>query len=303
MSKIKLIYLIILTFLISCREGQEVNNVFNGEKNTVSSILKEDLEEYALQEPLQIISDTDERNIYKSSEIILESNSENQKLIFKKGSKYLDKLLSFYYEYSGIEFQLYKSSINNHVILVEGIDYYSGSFGVYYIDNKSNSIIELDTDLSYTQYNPEEEGVKKIKAKISKNNNILDCCFYLGNNLLFKKRYDLSSYSYDKSNISEDWYGKYNMSFLRLKDESSDPRGWGKVDIKISKDSLNFYLFSYVEEENFKLKFIREEEDNLILSMAKSDTLIINKNNEKYSLQSSYLDKLLSNKEVYDIEK
>ncbi len=76
--------------------------------------------------------------------------------------------MKFYYENPEIVFHLYKSNVGNIVILIEGRDYYGSNLGVYYIDNKTNRIIEIDDTLNYTQDNPETKGFKSPKAEIIK---------------------------------------------------------------------------------------------------------------------------------------
>lgn len=43
------------------------------------------------------------------------------------------------------------------------------------------------------------------------------------------------------------WLGNYSCNFLRMKEESADPRGWGMIRIKIKKDSVKFGLDTYIE--------------------------------------------------------
>lgn len=54
----------------------------------------------------------------------------------------MTKTLNFYYENPEIVFHLYKSNLNNIVILIEGRDYYGSNLGIHYIDHKTNKIIE-----------------------------------------------------------------------------------------------------------------------------------------------------------------
>ncbi|OWP84467.1 hypothetical protein BWK59_05250 [Flavobacterium davisii] len=93
------------------------------------------------------------------------------------------------------------------------------------------------------------------------------------------------------------WIGTYNGRFLRLKDESSDPRGWANFNIKIDKNLENFYLFSYVEEKNSKLKLINTNNDELIFRMDDNNIIEIKKDKKsKCTLESSYIDSLTGKK-------
>lgn len=100
-----------------------------------------------------------------------------------------------------------------------------------------------------------------------------------------------------KTNPKENqWYGSYEGSFLRLKDESADPRGWATVIININKDSAVFNISSYVEEKSFKLKFKEQSVDRIIFNMEDNNLLKINKESEIYTLENTYIDNLISSK-------
>ncbi|MFK7050823.1 hypothetical protein FLACOL_02417 [Flavobacterium columnare] len=100
------------------------------------------------------------------------------------------------------------------------------------------------------------------------------------------------------------WIGTYNGTFLRLKDESSDPRGWANFNIKIDKNFQDFYLFSYVEEKKSKLKLINTNNDELIFRMDDNNTIKIKKDKKsKYTLESSYIDSLTGKKNILLLEK
>ncbi|WET48767.1 hypothetical protein PYS58_19680 [Chryseobacterium indologenes] len=99
--------------------------------------------------------------------------------------------MKFYYENPEIVFHLYKSDLDNIIILIEGRDYYGSNLGVYYIGSKTTKIIEIDDSLNYTQDNPETKGFKFPKAEIIKKDDKLKCKFFLGNKLLSDKTYDI----------------------------------------------------------------------------------------------------------------
>lgn len=130
--------------------------------------------------------------LYNGYSIAIKSNSSSQELIFKKGNVEITKTLKFYYENPEIVFHLYKSNVDNIVILIEGRDYYGSNLGVYYIDNKTNKIIEIDNTLAYNQDDPETKGFKFPKAEIIKKEDEIKCTIYLGNKLLYDKKYDIS---------------------------------------------------------------------------------------------------------------
>ncbi|WP_123841224.1 hypothetical protein [Chryseobacterium arthrosphaerae] len=141
--------------------------------------------------------------------------------------------MKFYYENPEIVFHLYKSDVGNIVILIEGRDYYGSNLGVYYIDNKTNRIIEIDDTLTYTQDNPETKGFKLPKAEIIKKEDELKCTIYLGNKLLYDKNYEMSTIEKTVYKINSDFNNyktKYSIEVLK---NSSD---------KDAYDQLHFNL-------------------------------------------------------------
>lgn len=101
------------------------------------------------------------------------------------------------------------------------------------------------------------------------------------------------------------WSGNYSCNFLRLKEESGDPRAWGMMRIKINKDSTNFSLDTYVENLERDLMILNENENEIILSLKnkKDSTFVITKKNEKYLLKSNFIDKTVGETEVYQLVK
>ena len=65
------------------------------------------------------------------------------------------------------------------------------------------------------------------------------------------------------------WLGNYSCNFLRMKEESGDPRGWGMIRLKIKKDS----------------------------------TFVITKNNNKYFLKSNFINETVGETETYELKK
>jgi len=108
-----------------------------------------------------------------------------------------------------------------------------------------------------------------------------------------------------KSLLINKWFGDYEGSFLRMKEESADPRSWGTISIKLSKDSTSFYLFSYMEEKNFQLKLIEAEQNSITFDMENNNILKINntKNKNKYTLESSYINNLIGEKKIFELTK
>ncbi|WP_147404155.1 hypothetical protein [Aquimarina sp. AD1] len=118
----------------------------------------------------------------------------------------------------------------------------------------------------------------------------------------------------NSSKISSHWYGSYEGAFLRIKEESADPRAWASMSINISKDSTVFKLFSYIEEEDYSL--IPIEKSKNIIDLVQQDLVENNANGQlnlgtiiykdkEYFLQSPHLDSLIgeTNKKLYKLKK
>ncbi|WP_421498052.1 DUF3828 domain-containing protein [Flavobacterium columnare] len=133
------------------------------------------------------------------------------------------------------------------------------------------------------------------------------------NSILNDKYLNLTTSSSEKTLTNSDstsdlklfnWIGNYNGTFLRLKDESSDPRGWANFNIKINKNHQNFHLFSYVEEKDSKLKLVSVNNHELIFRMDDNSFIKIKKDEKsEYNLESSYINSLTGKKNILLLEK
>jgi len=101
------------------------------------------------------------------------------------------------------------------------------------------------------------------------------------------------------------WLGDYSCNFLRMKEESGDPRGWGMIRIKIKKDSVKFGLDTYIEIFEKDLTVLNQNENEIILSLKnkKDSTFIITKNNNKYLLKSNFINEIVDENETYELIK
>ena len=180
------------------------NNTKAKEPELLKTIKNTETKEFfSLVKPINKPEEPLYKTIYNEYSISMNSNSSNQELIFTKGNLKVSKVLQFYYENPELVFHLYKSNLDNIVILIEGRDYYSSNLGVYYIENESNKIIAIDETLTYNQDDPEAKGFKLPKVEILKNVNDLKCKFYLGDKSLYDKNYDVTKIETEKNNTSE----------------------------------------------------------------------------------------------------
>lgn len=105
--------------------------------------------------------------------------------------------------------------------------------------------------------------------------------------------------------ISKDWQGAYSGSFLRLKEESADPRAWGSIKLNIDKESAKFYLDSYNENVVKELKVVFADAQKVRFVARDNDkqglTLLLDKN--KYKLSGTLMEEIVGVRETYELEK
>lgn len=242
-----------LGLLLNC------NNTKLKESEPQKAVKQTEIKEiFSLVKPINKPEEPLYTTLYNGYSISIQSNSSQQELIFKKGNAEIKKTLKSYYENPEIVFHLYKSDLNNIVILIEGRDYYGSNLGVYYIENKTNKIIEIDDTLNYTQDNPETKGFKFPKAEIIKKEDELKCTIYLGNKLLYDKNYDISSIEKNNSskNIVSSKIDNYSESTnIGQSTTPSDLKGmWGVncqneltvLDINKNEGYLSLYSFNAI---------------------------------------------------------
>jgi len=101
------------------------------------------------------------------------------------------------------------------------------------------------------------------------------------------------------------WLGNYSCNFLRMKEESADPRGWGMIRIKIKADSSKFSLDTYIENFEKDVVILKQTENEIILSLKnkKDSTFVITKNNNKYFLKSNFINETVGETETYEFKK
>lgn len=110
---------------------------------------------------------------------------------------------------------------------------------------------------------------------------------------------------HNKSQKLTNWYGNYTCKFLRMKEESGDPRGWGMIYINVEKDNSTFKLESYIEQVSKKLDILTQNksEITLLLKGKKDSTFIIFKKGNKYFLKSNFIDDTVGENENYLLKK
>ncbi len=257
--------LVFFGLLLSC------NNTRAKEPEALKIIKNTETKEFfSLVKPINNPEEPLYKTIYNNCSISINSNTSYQELIFKKENLEVSKVLRFYYENPEIVFHLYKSNFDNIIILIEGRDYYSSNLGVYYMDGKSNEIIEIDDTLTYKQDDPESKGFKLPKVEILKNVDILKCRFYLGGKFLYNKDYDIKKSIKEKNNSSQKNIETQNINkYINNKDyfiKTFDINKDGIDDKIISHnrykgDELLLFLGDNVNHFNFALKTVNFSAD------------------------------------------
>lgn len=97
--------------------------------------------------------------------------------------------------------------------------------------------------------------------------------------------------------------GSYSGRFLRMKEESGDPRGWGMIYIDVKKDASTFKLESYIEQVSKNLVILNQKKSEITLSLKgkKDSTFIIYKKGNQYFLKSTFINKTVGGNEIYNL--
>lgn len=105
--------------------------------------------------------------------------------------------------------------------------------------------------------------------------------------------------------INREWSGTYNASFLRMKEEYADPRGWGQINIEIGKKSAKFHLDSYMEEvkKDLKIVTVNSNEIQFIAVDNEKLKLTIRFDKGKYQLSGNLIEQIVGTKETYELKK
>ncbi|WCM42686.1 YbjP/YqhG family protein [Flavobacterium sp. CBA20B-1] len=133
---------------------------------------------------------------------------------------------------------------------------------------------------------------------------------------LNEKRISLSNFNVYEENIlynvplsSEtkftEWDGNYTGNFLRIKEESADPRAYAKIQIVIDKNSAKFHLDSYLEIVNKELIITKMDTNRVFLAEKNNENskYIITKNDKAFKLKSDLLNKIMADTTIYELEK
>lgn len=105
--------------------------------------------------------------------------------------------------------------------------------------------------------------------------------------------------------INNKWFGSYAGSFLRMKEESADPRGWGQIKIEIGKTSAKFHLDSYIENVERELRIVQVNRSEIKFADRDNKNLMltIKLDKDKYWLSGNLMEQIVGIKETYELKK
>ncbi len=108
--------------------------------------------------------------------------------------------------------------------------------------------------------------------------------------------------------ISKKWQGKYEGSFIRLSQESADPRAWASLELEVKSNELKFYYFSYLEQDINQVLKLREEKSKSLSFGVDNKTELDNKcliylKEGEFLFESAYINKLMKGKQIIKLDK
>ncbi|MCY0967709.1 hypothetical protein [Chryseobacterium wangxinyae] len=183
----------------------------------------------------------------------------------------------------------------------------SVNYSIYKSRNSGKYIFSLEKFLK-------NDDVEKYRITDTVNLNSPDIAINVhtvGNKKLLSLKSDkklLKEWSFNNKTVSaksNEWVGNFSCRFLRMKEESGDPRAYGMINLNISKSNADFKLDSYVENVKKDLMVIEKKPDEIILAEKnnKNATFKITKNNSKYLLKSDFINTTVGENDTYELTK
>ncbi|MDR2236630.1 MAG: hypothetical protein LBE92_10940 [Chryseobacterium sp.] len=99
------------------------------------------------------------------------------------------------------------------------------------------------------------------------------------------------------------WNGKYFGTFLRLKDESADPRAWGQINLDINGKKAVFKLDTYVEILEKDLEVQSETSKELQLKEPATGKQLTLTRTDRIILEGNLMESIVGEHEKYEIKK
>ena len=206
--------------------------------------------------------------------------------------------------YSGDELNNYTFILSKDIKKNDSLTYsiYKKNDGQSYLFSieklVSNDDRELFKIIDLFRFNDYNSANNKVRISDQKNGYSVS---FLEKDKILKK-WEFQSKN-DKT--SNSWNGKYECNFLRIKEESADPRAFGMININIENSTATFQLDSYNEVIDKNLMILESGQNKIILCDAdnKNSKYSIVKNNGEYTLTSDLLNKTTGETTSYTLKK
>lgn len=191
---------------------------------------------------------------------------------------------SFTEEYKSYFVYFIKPNFIQYIGNFECSNFNKGSFEF----DRKNQELYIKSDKKYT--------LKKLEDSQSKNELPLE---------EIKKDIERIKDSSSEINSLNNWIGNYDCNFLRMKEESADPRAYGMIYINIDNNEAKFKLDTYVEIIDKDLIVLSCNSTEIILAERdnQKSKFTITKNNKKYELKSDLLNNTVGEISTYGLIK
>lgn len=161
---------------------------------------------------------------------------------------------------------------------------------IYYLDNQ-NKIWQL---------------LKQEKSEYLPR--IIDTKYFISNFPIYFNQKDFTKIISKESETNKvsvlDWNGKYESTFLRLKEEAADPRAWGKIRLEINNKKAKLNIDSYVETVEKELQIQKKVKNQIeFQEMQTGKTATLTKKDNKYILEGSIMESIVGTKDKYEFKK
>jgi hypothetical protein len=224
--------------------------------------------------------------------------------------------INFFYDSSFIDAEkeihllLRDSDASKGYLIFPGFTEQFSSYFVYYFEKEKLNYIgnyeSIDFSKGSFSFNENTKELYISSDKISKYKKTQDIEERFNNTTedikLLKENKVISNIEHNTEKI---WVGNYSCNFLRIKEESADPRAYGMIYINIDNNGAKFKLDTYKEiiDKDLIVLSCNSTEIVLVEKNNKNSKFTITKNNKKYELKSNLLNDTVGEISVYKLEK
>lgn len=316
-----LLFFLVLTQLrLHWRRKQEAGSVTTGDRQQNNVIYKE-------VSGLKKSSDYGTMNIVQKLDLNYKTLSLKIRYIADRayiamGNTNLDwqpLKINFYYDMSfvnaekDIHLLLNDNDVTKGYILFPAFTEEYASYFAYYFEKNTLRYLgnyeAADFNKGVFAFNEQAKEFYRSSDKVSKLNkaNEVDRAGFdlVPEDIKLLKENITSENSTVQISINKEWFGTYTGSFLRLKDESADPRAWGSISVTISRGSAKFRLDSYNEnvEKELKVVFVDAQKLRFVAGDNDKQVLTLKLDKNKYKLSGNLMEETVGERATYELEK